>query len=115
MPERDEKGWQAASGFEALVDAVVDLMQTAVEWLRQEAEDLVQEKVVAPVQRLGLTLASASAAAALLALGIAFVAVAIFLLLADALGYPGALLIVGGALILGSVVFLVIKARSMQK
>jgi hypothetical protein len=30
-------------------------------------------------------------------------------------GYPGALLIIGGVLVLGSAVFLVIKVRLMQK
>ncbi len=102
-------------GFEAVIDAVADLLQTAVDWLRQEAASVVQEKIVAPIQRLGLTLASASAAAALLVLGLTFIAVALFLLLAEWVGYPGALLIIGAVLMLGSIVFLVIKVRSMQK
>jgi len=103
------------TGFDAVIDAVADLLQTAVDWLRQEAAGLVHDKIVAPVQRLGLTLASASAAAALLVLGLTFIAVALFLLLAQWVGYPGALLIIGGVLVLGSAVFLVIKVRLMQK
>jgi len=103
------------TGLDAIIDAVADLLQTAVDWLRQEAAGLVREKVVLPVQRLGLTLASASAAAALLVLGLAFIAVALFLLLADLVGYPGALLIIGGVYVLASVIFLVIKVRLIQK
>lgn len=103
------------TGIEAIIDAVADLLQTAVDWLRQEAAAVVREKVVLPVQQLGLTLASASAAAAMLALGLTFLAVAGFLVLADWVGYPGALAIIGGVYVLASVVFLVIKVRSIQK
>lgn len=103
------------TGIEGIIDAVADLLQTAVDWLRQEAAAVVREKVVLPIQKLGLTLASASAAAAMLALGLTFLAVAGFLVLADWVGYPGALAIIGGVYVLASVVFLVIKVRSIQK
>lgn len=102
-------------GIEGIIDAIADLLQTAVDWLRQEAAAVVHDKLVIPVQRLGLTLASAAAAASLLALGLVFIAVALFLLLAEWVGYPGALLIIGGVYVLASVVFLVIKVRSIQK
>lgn len=115
MAGPEERPTGGVTGFEAVIDAVADLLQTAVDWLRQEAAGLVQDKIVAPLQRLGLTLASASAAAALLALGLTFIAVALFLLLAQWVSYPGALLIIGGVLLLGSAVFLVIKVRLMQK
>jgi len=103
------------TGVEGIIDAVADLLQTAVDWLRQEAAAVVREKIVLPIQRLGLTLASAIAAAALLALGLTFLAVAAFLVLADFVGYPGALGIIGGVYVLASVVFLIIKVRSIQK
>lgn len=103
------------SGFEGVIDAVADLLQTAVDWLRQEAASVVREKVVLPIQRLGLTLASALAAGALLVIGLIFVAVALFLLLAEWVGYPGALLIIGGVYLIASAVFLVIKVRSIQR
>ncbi|MDY0340932.1 MAG: hypothetical protein RBS17_06940 [Coriobacteriia bacterium] len=110
-----DKSTGTANGFEAVIDSVADLLQTAVDWLRQEAAGVVQEKIVAPIQRLGLTLVSAAAAAALLTLGLTFIAVALFLLLANWVSYPGALLIIGAVLMLGSIVFLFIKVRSMQK
>ncbi|MRS12618.1 MAG: hypothetical protein EG823_06060 [Actinobacteria bacterium] len=103
------------TGVDAIIDAAADLLQTVVDWLRQEAGALVREKVVLPIQRLGLTLSSALAAAMLLAVGLTFIAVAAFLVLADFVGYPGALAIIGGVYVLASLVFLVIKVRSIQK
>jgi hypothetical protein len=98
-----------------IIDAVADLLQTIVDWLRQEAEAIVREKIVAPLQKLGLTIAAASAAASLAVFGIAFVAVGLFMLLGQAIGYPYALLVIGGVLLIGSVVFTVIKMRNMQR
>lgn len=102
-------------GFGRVIDAIADLLQFVVDWLRQEAEALMHDKVVIPLQKLGLTLASGCAAAALAALGIGFIAVGVFMLLGQWLTYPGALLLIGGVLVLGAVVFTVIKMRSMQK
>lgn len=99
----------------ALIDSVADLLQTATNWVRQEAESVVREKIVLPIQKLGLTLASASAAGCLAVVGLIFIAVALFLLLAKWLTYPGALLAIGGVYLLGAVVFIVIKVRMMQK
>lgn len=103
------------TGVEGIIDAVADLLQTVVDWLRQEAAAVVREKVVLPIQQLGLTLASALAAGLLLVVGLIFIAVALFLVLADLVGYPAALAIVGGMYVLASLVFLVIKVRSIQK
>lgn len=99
----------------SIIEAVADLLQFIVDWLRQEAEAAVREKVVRPLQRLGLTVASGFAAGCLLVLGIAYISVAAFMLLAGWITYPGALLLVGGLLVLGSVIFTAIKMRSMQK
>ncbi len=98
-----------------VIDATADLLQTIVDWLREEAEALVREKIILPLQRLGLTVASAWAAASLLILGVCFIAVGVLLLLAEWLTWPGALLAIGGVLVLGSVIFAVIKMRSMQR
>lgn len=98
-----------------VVDAAADLLQTVVDWLRQEAESLVREKIVAPLQMLGLTLFAASAAASVLVLGIAFIAVGLFMLLGQAIGYAYALLVIGGVLVIAAAVFTYIKMRVMQK
>ncbi len=99
----------------AIIEAIADLLQSASEWVRQEAEAIVREKLVAPLQRLGLTIASALAAALLAAVGAIFVAVAAFLYLAQWLTYPGALLLIGALLLVGAVALSVLKVRSMQR
>jgi hypothetical protein len=115
MAASGQTSGEPKTGVEQIIDAVADLLQTASDWVRQEAAGVVREKIVLPIQRLGLTLASASAAAALLTFGLMFIAVALFLLLAEWLGYPGALLLIGGVYVVVSVVFIVIKVRLMQK
>lgn len=102
-------------GVSGVIDAAADLLQTFVDWLRQEAEALVREKVVKPIQRLGLTLAAASAAGCLAVFGLMFVAVGLFMLLGQAIGYAWALLLIGGVYLVGSLVFVAIKVRMMQK
>jgi hypothetical protein len=113
MPE--EHGAGQVPEERTVIDATADLLQTIVDWLRQEAEALVREKVALPLQRVGLTVAAAWAAAALLVFGLCFIAVGLLILLAEWLTWPGALLAIGGVLVLGSVIFTVIKMRSMQK
>lgn len=103
------------TGVENIIDAVADLLQTLVDWLRQEAAAIVREKIVLPIQKLGLTLASAGAAGCLMVVGLIFVAVALYLFLANAVGHPFALLIIGGVYLLAAGAFMVIKVRSMQK
>jgi hypothetical protein len=112
-PERPDSARTGAVG--SIIDGVADLLQSVVDWLRQEAGDIVRERIVLPLQRLGLTLASASAAGCLAALGLAFIAVAAFLFLAQWLTYPGALLTVGGVLVVVSVIFTIFKMRWIQR
>jgi Mlc titration factor MtfA (ptsG expression regulator) len=99
----------------SIIDAVADLLQAVVDWLRQEAEATVREKVVAPLQRLGLTLASAFAAALLAAFGLILLGIAAFVALGERITYPGALALVGGVYLLAAGAFLVVKARTMQR
>ena len=68
-----------------------------------------------PVQQLGLTLASASAAGCLVVIGLSFIFVALLLVLAEWLGWPGALTLVGGVILIGAGIFTYIKMRSIQK
>lgn len=112
-PERPQSTRTGA--VDSIIDGVADLLQSASDWLRQEAGDIVRERIVLPLQRLGLTLASASAAGCLAALGLAFIAVAAFIFLAQWLTYPGALLAVGGVLVVVSVIFTIVKMRWIQK
>lgn len=115
MAPSDQRSPGPKTGVEGIIEAVADLLQTASDWVRQEAEAVVREKIVLPIQKLGLTLVSATAAGCLLVVGLVFIAVALYLLLASWLTHPGALLLIGGVYVLLSVVFIVIKVRSMQK
>jgi hypothetical protein len=99
---------------ESLIDALADLMQMAVKYMRQETAGVMRDKVVLPGQQLGMLVAFALAAAALLFLGIAFIAVAVLLVLAHYLGWPGALTLVGVVLLIGAGVFTYLKVRSIQ-
>ena len=100
---------------ESLVDAIADLLQMTVNWLRAEASDIVRDKVVLPVQKLGMTLASAIAAAVLLVIGLCFIFVAALMVLAQWLTWPGAFGLVGGIIVIGAGVFTYLKVRSIQK
>ncbi len=111
----DEGGTGKVPEDRTVYDAAADFLQTLVDWLRQEAEALVREKIVLPLQKLGLTIASASAAATLLVFGLCFIAVGLLLLLAQWLTWPGALLAIGGVLVLGSIAFTVVKMKNLQR
>ncbi len=99
---------------ESLIDAIADLMQMAVNYLRQETAGVMRDKVVLPGQQLGMLVAFALAAAALLFLGIGFISVAVLLVLAHYLGWPGALALIGVVLLIGAGVFTYLKVRSIQ-
>jgi hypothetical protein len=98
-----------------ILDQLVDLAQTARDWVRQEAEATVKEKIVPPLQKLGLAVASGLAAATLMVVGLLFIAVSAMVYLSQLLGVPLAFLIVGSAYLLGAAIFTVMKVRAMQK
>lgn len=114
-PSADEQPDEEPVARPSVIGAVADLLQFIVDWLRQEAASIMHDKVVLPAQKLGLTLASGFAAAFLAALGLGFISVGVFMLLGQWLTYPGALLLTGGVLVLGAIVFTIIKMRSIQK
>lgn len=97
-----------------VVDAIADLLQTFVDYLRQEADTLVRDKLAIPMQKVGLVIAWAMAASMVFVLGVGFISVGVLLVLADWLGWPGALFAVGGVLVAGFVVFTALKMRSMR-
>lgn len=108
---------QGASGddfLKRILDQLVDLAQTARDWVRQEAESVVKDKIVPPLQKLGITVASAFAAATLLVIGLIFLAVAAIVALSQWLGVPWAFFSIGATFILGAAIFTMRKVRSMQ-
>lgn len=98
----------------SLVDQTADLVQTVVTYVRQETGDLVREKVVLPTQKAGATVGLAIGVALLLFLGIGYVSVGALILLASWIGWPAALFLVGGILIVGSASVAYFRARMMQ-
>jgi hypothetical protein len=99
---------------ENVVDAVADLLQMVVNWLRQEAAGIMRDKVVLPGQQLGMLIAFAMAAATLLVIGLCFLFVSFLMVLAGFVGWPGAFAIVGAAILIGAGVLTYLKMRSIQ-
>ena len=97
-----------------IIDALGDLVQLFVDYARQEAGDLVQDKVVQPAQKVGQLIAFAFAAAFALVLGMSFISVGLLILLAMWVGWPAALLIIGGVLAVGAAVLSMLKMRRIQ-
>lgn len=85
-----------------IIDAVTELVQLFVDYVRQEAGAVVKDKVVLPTQKAAEVLALAIAAALVAALGVSFVAVGAMILLAQFVGWPVALFIIGGVLLAGA-------------
>jgi len=119
MPDETIASGQPPEGrddfFARVLDALIDLLETARDWVRQEAEAAVKEKIVYPLQRLGITLASAAAAAFLLVVGLIFVAVAGVIAMGNWIGYAWTFLIIGAVFLIGSGIFLYVKVRSIQQ
>lgn len=98
-----------------VIDAVADLLQTIVDWLRQEAEAVVKEKVVLPLQGLGFTLFFGLAASGLMMAGALMLSIASLLLMARYLTWPGALGAIGVVLLIFSGVAFFFRVRTTQK
>jgi hypothetical protein len=98
-----------------ILDAIIELLQTTVDWLKQEAETTVREKVALPLQKVGLAIGSGAAAGCLLVFGLIFVAIGLLLLVAQFLGWPATMMLIGAAYIVAAAIFLVIRVRVMLK
>lgn len=94
--------------------AIAEFVQMVVDYVRQETGDLVHDKVVVPTQKAGQVIAFAMAAAFVLLLGVGYISVALMMILADFVGWPGALLIIGGVLVLGAGGLTYAKVRRIQ-
>lgn len=121
MPQADAtpvgEGAEQAAGTAApnLIDSATDLIGTVVSYARQETGDLVHDKVVIPGQKVGVTIGLAITIGILVATGALFIATGVLLVLANWLGWPGALFAVGGVLVVASIITVVIRSRSVQR
>lgn len=98
----------------SVADAVTELVQMSVDYVRQETGDVVREKVVLPTQKAGMVVAFALGAASVLVLGICFIAVGALMLLASFIGWVSALFAVGGFMVLVAAFLTYLKTRSLQ-
>ncbi len=112
-PDAEPEGVAAPEGV-GLIDAGAELVQSLVEYVRQETGDVVRDKIVVPTQRAGGTVGLAIGVALVLFLGIIFVSAGALILLAMWIGWPAALFLVGGLLILGAAGIAYARMRSMQ-
>jgi hypothetical protein len=110
------KGEAAGDDFlTRILDQLLDLAQTARDWVRQEAEATVKEKIVPPLQKVGLAIAASFGAVSMMVVGLIFVAVAAIVYLSQLLGVPLAFLLIGGVYLVGAAIFTFVKVRSMQR
>ena len=98
----------------SVAEAVTELVQMSVDYVRQETGDVVHDKVVVPTQKAGRVVAFALVAAFSLILGIAFLSAAVLVLLGPLIGWAATLFLVGGLLVLGAAGFTYLRMRSMQ-
>ncbi len=98
-----------------VADALADFVQMFVDYVRQETDDLVKEKVVRPAQKAGQVVAFALAAAGVLFLGVGFMSAAALLVLADLMGWTAALTLVGLVLIACAGGFTYLRMKRMQR
>lgn len=99
----------------SIADAIADLVQLFVDYVRQETGDIMREKVVLPTQKAGQVVAFALAAALTLLLGIGYLSVAAMMLLAHFVGWIAALAIIGAVLVIGAGGLTYAKTRSIQR
>jgi hypothetical protein len=114
MPRGSAPGGAPEDPVSQIIDAGADLLVTSRDWLQQETEGIVREKVGKPLQDVGAAVGAVWAAASLLVLGLIFVAVAALVWLSQLIGVPLAFLLVGALLLIGSAIFLFLKIRRMQ-
>jgi hypothetical protein len=110
-----EEGEKRDDFLTRIIDQLLDLLQTARDWVRQEAEATVKEKIVPPLQKVGLAIAAAFGAASMMVIGLILIAVAGIVYLSQLLGVPLAFFLMGAVYLVGAAIFTVVKVRSMQR
>lgn len=109
-----QRGSENAPARPTVSEAVAELVQTSVNYIRQETGDVMHDKVVVPAQTVGKNVAFALAAAFALILGISFISAAALVFLGPLIGWATTLLLVGGILVLGAAGFTYLRIRSTQ-
>ena len=110
-----EVGAVARDAVQEVIDASADFLITGRDYIRQEAEGVMREKIAPPLQEVGVTVAAMWAAVTFLILGIIFIGVAAMIFLSQLVGPALAFLIVGGIYMIGAGVFLMIKVQQVKR
>jgi hypothetical protein len=104
----------AKGAVQEVIDASADFLVAGRDYIRQEAEGVLREKVAPPLAEVGVTVASMWAAVTFLILGLIFIGVAAIIFLSQLVGPALAFLIVGAIYMIGAGIFLFIKIRQVR-
>ena len=104
----------ASNAVQSVIDASADFLIAGRDYVRQEAEGVMREKIAPPLAEVGVTVASMWAAVLFLVLGLVFIGVAAIIALSQWVGPALAFLIVGFIYLIGAGIFLFIKIRQVQ-
>jgi len=114
----DEDGGRLAADEapeeKSLIELITELVDMVNRFVREQAHDALQKAIIQPLQKLGLNLAFTIVAAMLVAIAVIFLAVGCFLLLAGAVGYPYAYLIIATFYLIIAAVLIGLRTRSTQ-
>ena len=101
---------------ESATDVALNLIALTGQYLRQEAQAVVDKAIIGPARRLGLWLGFTIVAATLFALAAIFLSVGAFQLLATLVGAAWiAYLIIGGILFVGATALMMAGRKLGQK
>lgn len=98
----------------SLIELITELVDMVNRFIREQAHDTLQKAIIQPLQKLGLTLAFTIVAAMLIAIALIFVAVGCFLLLAGAIGYPWAYLLIAFVYLAVAAALMWLRTRTRQ-
>ena len=104
----------ANAAVQEVIDASADFLIAGRDYVRQEAEGVMREKIAPPLAEVGITVASWWAAILFLVLGLVFIGVAAMIALSQLVGPALAFLIVGAIYMIGAGIFLYVKVRQVQ-
>jgi hypothetical protein len=101
------------AGPRGMVDASLDLVQTVIQYIRQEIGAAVRDKAVVPAQETAIDVAVLIGMALVLATGIVWISVGLYMLLAHFIGWIAATFVVGFTLAIIAIVAMAVAQRRL--
>lgn len=105
---------EEAAEERSLIELLAELVDMVNRFIREQARDTLDKAIIQPLQKLGLNLAFTIVAGAMTAIAVIFIAVGSFLLLAEAIGYPFAYLLIALVYVIVASVLVWLRTRSVQ-